>query len=587
MTLNNDIVSLGGKKIASESRPKLLFLLLFAISISNLLIAQNANAQNTEKKNGWALSKAVKSDQDKQSPQLEESPQLDESSKLVKNIEVDQLARSEPTNVIQTEKSSKLTSVSEPSVESSFDKFETPSENNEQAPAVEDRAQAVELTTQASESKKVEFAEDVALSDINTANVDEELVAYDITQGAEPIIAPRINIQPVTSLSDEQRQALKAQFDQVQLLKESEDAFSERLGESYLSYGRVLMQAGRTDEARKMLVNALHITKINNGVNAIEQRPILRELFELNFALSNFEDTEDNLQRIIWLEKKIPDNRDNYSYDLVVRLGNFFLDQYLNEPSISELSLHRLNKSTKYLSYALNRYGDRPLSEVLLPFGELALAHHLKSRIQSDVDRSFYQDTRQRSYTDLNRVKDRSSKRLSSFARSESYLKSYLRKAKDEKDLVNTLRALLGLGDLNLLSSRQNAAQNYYDLAWTGAQNLPLDHPILASFENPVKLPSFSFSVVRQPVETDENFETIPVSVTIDKTGRVKRVAREALIDVTTAKTNRARRIAKRARFRPAIDNGKLIASEDFPYEVRVSVLRSKVKDEVDDNAAE
>lgn len=562
MTLNNDIVSLGGKKVALESRPKLLFLLIFVISISNLFIIKNGNAQNTEKTNGWALSKAVQSDAPKERLQPEES------------------SFSESTNADVTETPLELTADSEPNDESSIDEFEPLVESNDQAQAVEQLNAPSDLT------------ENKASDEFRPGNIDslsggEQLVVYDITQGAGPIIAPRINIQPATSLSDEQRQILKAQFDQIQLLKESEDAFSERLGESYLSYGRVLMQAGRTDEARKMLVNALHITKINNGVNAIEQRPILRELFELNFALSNFEDTEDNLQHIIWLEKKTPDNRDNYSYDLVVRLGNFFLDQYLNEPSISELSLHRLNKSTKYLSYALNRYGDRPLSEVLLPYGELALAHHLKSRIQSDVDRSYYQDTRQRSYTDLNRVKDRSSKRLSSFARSESYLKSYLSKAKDEKDLVNTLRALLGLGDLNLLSSRQNAAQNYYDLAWTGAQNLPLDHPIVTSFESPVKLPSFSFSVVREPIQTDENIETIPVSVTIDETGRVKRVARGALIDVTTAKANRARRIAKRVRFRPAIDNGKLIASTDFPYEVKISVLRLKTKDDVDDNAAE
>ncbi len=555
MTLNNDIVSLSGKKNAFESRPRLLFLLIFTISISNFLFVKTGKAQNTEKANGWALSKTVKSDEGNERPQPKEVSQLAESPQLEDG------SLPESSNV---------------------DEFETLAENN-------DQAELNEPINSPSVADEIEIIEESSKNNIDASSSDAEQVAYDITQGAEPIVAPRLSIQPVVSLSDEQRQALKAQFDQIQLLKESEDAFSERLGESYLSYGRVLMQAGRTDEARKMLVNALHITKINHGVNAIEQRPILRELFELNFALSNLEDTEDNLQRIIWLEKKIPKNKDNYSYDLVVRLGNFFLDQYLSEPSISELSLQRLNKSTKYLRYALNRYGDRPLSEALLPYGELALAHHLKSKIESDVDRSFYQDTRQRSYTDLNRVKDRSSassRRLSSFARSESYLKSYLKKAKDERDLVNTLRALLGLGDLNLMSGRQNDAQNYYDLAWRGAQNLPLDHPIVTSFENPVKLPSFGSSVIREPIQTDRNIETIPVSLSIDETGRVKRVAREALIDVTTAKTNRARRIAKRVRFRPAIDNGKLIASQDFPYEVKITVSRSKAQDDAEDKAA-
>jgi len=557
MTLNNNTASHSDHRVVPEKRHKVLLFLVFVVSFSNALIAQTASAQNSEKTNGWALNK---------------------------NDQSDETRESEPVNQIEAKAADGVPTGQELSADVDANIESANDELLENA------------SSEVSEISEVPLAESQPTEPLEAAgdnsegvnqDSDETLIVYDITQGAEPIVPPVTNIQPVTPLSNEQREALATQFDQIQLLKETEDAFSERLGESYLSYGRVLMQAGRTEEARKMFVNALHITKINNGVNSIEQRPILRELFEMNFAMSNFEETEDNLQRIIWLEKKVPENRDNYSYDLVVRLGNFFLDQYLSEPVISELSLVRLNKSTKYLSYALNRYGDRPLSEVLLPYGELALAHHLKSRIKSDVDRSFYQETRQRSYTDLNRVKERSSSRLSSFARSESYLKNYLAKAKDEKDLVNTLRALLGLGDLNLLSGRQNAAQNYYDLAWTGAQNLPIDHPIVTSFEGPVKLPSFSFSVVRLPVEMEGNFETIPVSVTIDETGRVKRVAREALIDVTTSKTNRARRIAKRARFRPAIENGKLIASDGFPYEVKISVLKTKTDAAVDDNAAE
>ncbi|MBL4672189.1 MAG: hypothetical protein JKX81_07995 [Arenicella sp.] len=404
---------------------------------------------------------------------------------------------------------------------------------------------------------------------------NDTLVGYDVTEGAAPLDIPAVNVSPIVAVSPELRESLERQFQEIQTLKETENAFSERLGESYLAYGRSLTQAGRTDEARSMLVNALHIAKINNGVTSIEQRPILRELFEMNLALGNTEEMTEQFSRIVWLEKKNPDDQDTYSFDIVVRLGNHYLDLYLNNRVISELSLSHLSNSIKYLGYAVNRYGDRPLSEVLLPYGELALAHYETSRIQHEVDRSFYRDTRQRTFNDLDKRQVKHSRR-NSFSRSEGFLKDYLRKAKSERDLVNTIQALLGLGDLNLLTGRFMAANKYFDLAWTGAQNLPLTHPIVESFTSPVKLPAFNFSVVRKPPIQSRETELVALSINIDDDGRVRRVASEALIDTDKWTTTKARRLVKRYKFRPIIENAKLVPSKDYRYEVRVVSRKAK-----------
>jgi tetratricopeptide (TPR) repeat protein len=412
----------------------------------------------------------------------------------------------------------------------------------------------------------------------------DSLSNYDVTEGAAPLDIPLINVSRIVAVSPELRESLERQFQQIQTLKETEDAFSEQLGESYLAYGRSLMQAGRTDDARKMLVNALHIAKVNNGVTSIEQRPILRELFEMNLALGSTEEMTQQLGRIVWLEKNNPDQRDIYSFDMVVRLGNYYLDLYLNNPVVSELSLKNLNQSTKYLGYAVSRYGDRPLSEILLPYGELALAHYLQNRIKDEVDRSFYQDTRQRGYNDSNRLQSKYAN-LNSYSRSEGFLKDYLRKAKNERDLVNTIQALLGLGDLNLLTGRTSAAKKYFDLAWSGAQNLPISHPIVESFNRPVKLPSFNFSIVPRPVIESRPTELVALSINIDDDGRVRTVAREALSEADTWTSTRARRLVKRYKFRPIIENGKLVASTDYRYEVQV-VLR-KPKSVVSKDSAE
>ncbi len=543
MTLENDKLHILGDFASFKSST--ILLLFFALL---LLGTSGTQAQEAPKKKGWAVKSESSSEQ-----KADRRETIDESSAkpaaVVENIEEPTRVESGITQNLGAEQT-----------------IETTSDDGDQIAA-----------ESVSNTKPVESGQLLDEQAQNRPLSEEELLLqYDITQGAKPIDVPPINVRPVAVLSPELRDSLERQFQEIQTLKETEDAFSEQLGESYLAYGRTLMQAGRIDESRKMLVNALHIAKINNGVTSIEQRPILRELFEMNFALGNTEETEEHLNRIIWLEKKVPNKDDIYSFDLVVRLGSYYLDLYLNNPIVSEQSLNYLNSSTRYLGYAVNRYGDKPLSQILLPYGELALAHHFKSRIQHEVDRSFYQDTRQRSYTDLNRSASRQGLRLSSFSRSERYLKDYLRKAKNERDLINTIQALLGLGDLNLLADKTNTASKYYDLAWSGAQNLPVTHPLVESFNAPVKLPSFNFAVVRRPIAPVREFETIPLSIDVDDDGKVRKVAREALIDTSVSNTNRARRIAKRVRFRPVIENGKLTAVNEYRYEVQVSVRKSK-----------
>jgi tetratricopeptide (TPR) repeat protein len=403
----------------------------------------------------------------------------------------------------------------------------------------------------------------------------DTLANYDVTEGAAPLDIPLINVNPLITVSPELRASLKRQFQQIQILKETEDAFSERLGESYRAYGRSLTQAGRTEEARAMLVNALHIIKVNDGVNSIEQRPILRELFEMNLALGNTEEMTAQVDRIIWLENRHSKEQDSYSFDMVARLGNYYLDLYLKKPVSTELNLNHLNKATRYFGGAVNRYGDLPLSEVLLPFGELALAHHYRSKIQNEIASATFPGVPRTNFANTNSLNGRRLQ-IDSFSNSERILKSYLRKAKNERDLINTIYALLGLGDLHLLTGRTSKADKYFDLAWAGAQNLPATHSIIESFNNPVKLPSFHFSVVRRPPVSRRETELIVLSINVDNDGRVRSVETDALVDVDKWVVTKAKRMVKRYKFRPVIDNGKLVESKGYRYELQIASRKSK-----------
>jgi len=99
---------------------------------------------------------------------------------------------------------------------------------------------------------------------------------------------------------------LDAQYQRLQETLETADAFSESLGEDYLSYGLLLKRARRYDDAREVLIDAAHINKINNGLNAIEQRPYLAALFDIYLLQGDTEAADKSIKRIIWLEKQHP-----------------------------------------------------------------------------------------------------------------------------------------------------------------------------------------------------------------------------------------------------------------------------------------
>ena len=109
--------------------------------------------------------------------------------------------------------------------------------------------------------------------------VQQEAVEQEVD---EPLIDEASILEPETSaqVSAQLRKDLESQFQQIQSLIKSEDAYSERLGEEYLNYGLLLKQVGRLEEARENFVDSLHISKVNDGVYSIEQRPALRALFD-------------------------------------------------------------------------------------------------------------------------------------------------------------------------------------------------------------------------------------------------------------------------------------------------------------------
>jgi len=216
---------------------------------------------------------------------------------------------------------------------------------------------------------------------------DEPIVAQE-REGAEGSTADEPGVveenalsRPSLDISAQLRADLEQQFQRVRSRLETEDAFSELLGEEYLSYGLLLKKAGRLDEAREMIVDAMHIAKINNGIYSVEQLPTLYALFDVDLLKGELERFEDTLKRIVWLEQQVDTEPDAGTFARLVEAGNYFLDEFLYRPIASEQSVVYLDKADKYLSGAVRLFGRRPMTELLMPYGELALVHFHKNSV--------------------------------------------------------------------------------------------------------------------------------------------------------------------------------------------------------------
>ena len=417
--------------------------------------------------------------------------------------------------------------------------------------------------------------ESVEGDDVEEAGlVDNELIEDDVTIGDELGILDT----PVSQaeLSAQLRANLEAQFQQIQSLIKTEDAYSEKLGEEYLNYGLLLQRAGRVDEAREMIVDSLHIAKVNEGVYSIEQRPMLRALFETNLILGNSEELVDNFEKIVWLENKSPSEIGTYSFDLALKLGHHFLDRYKIQSIKSNTSLEFLDTSAKYFSYAVRQYGKESINELLMPYGELSEVHFYRSklvqRINSKRDFSFG-----RRDSAFDRIGPGRSKDFveNTFSKTEFYAKLHFTKAKAEKNQQQLVSALLALGDANLLFKRKKTAASYYKIAWEESLKLTPDDPVRLSLAEPVMLPAFNYALEKEePKRQGAAYAHLPVIVNIDAEGKVTSIE-DSVVGASSDKVaSRARRAVKFSKFRPVIQNGELIPSSQHQETIRVLVSK-------------
>ena len=443
--------------------------------------------------------------------------------------------------------------------------------------SIGDEAVEDDLTTESIEAvdaaEVVENVDSVEVVEVveNVQVVENvEAVEYaELDENIDTVELAEISDIPIVDLPPELSTNLDSQFQNVLRLEEELDAFDERLGESYFGYATTLAKAGRLEEARDMYAKVLHLSKINNGVYSLEQRPILRAMFELHSVEGDVDAMEAAVNQIIWLERKNPQVRDRYSYDLVTKLAGAYIDLYYTRPRFDEVSLLRVQKAIQYLNYSVRRY-EVQLNEEKQPYGDLAFLHFIISKINAEIGRADFYDPRRDDGREGFRKRPRLRPATSYFGIAVGTLESYLIRAKFEKNIVHEVRALRDLGDLNLLFERPKSAAYYYKLSWEAAANLDDDHELVKAFEQPVRVPDYDYSSSTLYTNSDSRHAYLPVNLDLESSGRVEKVYRASGEEIDTKIGSRVRRSTRKYVFRPVIENGEMIASNGIDYKVKI-----------------
>ncbi|MEO0367445.1 MAG: hypothetical protein AAF197_01530 [Pseudomonadota bacterium] len=375
---------------------------------------------------------------------------------------------------------------------------------------------------------------------------------------------------------------LDQQYQAIQVLLEQGNAFSLVLGERYVEYARILREAGRLEEAVDVLMKALHIQKANYGLFDERHRFLLKMMFEFNFEQNNVEESEENLRRLMLIDRQIGSEDNELTYDMLVRMGHYYIDQHLQVPVGSESSVLLIDNAIGYFRVAIAKSDQTELSEQLLPYGEYVFAAYLQSKaLEKNQSADFTRLGRSSTAFEQDRYQVSISTRRA-YANSNSVLNQFLRSAQTEELKDREVQALLALGDLNMLYSRRSAAERYYLEAWEASRDLPENHAMRSVFNDLIKLPSFPFSQPwERKINEDRIMVSVPVSLNISQTGKVQKVMNQfEELPYSSSIINRAKRTVRNHVFRPRVIDGDIanVVGEDYVIELLVKKKQLETK---------
>lgn len=155
-------------------------------------------------------------------------------------------------------------------------------------------------------------------------------------QATDEIIADETP-DPETEARMQQALKDKAQYEALiaKLEFETDDAYNAELSETYMSLGNVLETLQDYEQAAAVFEKALQSVRTSNGLNSLQQLPILQELLASNEQLQKWDDVEANSTLIYHITRKNFPAGHQQRIQAIEQLANWKLKAALRDTSSS------------------------------------------------------------------------------------------------------------------------------------------------------------------------------------------------------------------------------------------------------------
>ncbi len=407
-------------------------------------------------------------------------------------------------------------------------------------------------------------------------------VPVPLGEGQDPSMpAPPMPLDPEMDPEFAQRIESIRQYQQaITQVEFDAGVWASPLIEQLNQLGSLQQQQGNHPEAIATFDRAIHINRINDGLNTLDQIPIVERMIDSYIALDNWAQADLYNNYLYYVQQRAYGASDPRIIPVLDRLANWHIQAFnvgYGDPLGLRLSSAQIlfNAAARMVSIHFGRDDER-FVELLR---NLASTAYLASRYPeylNELNRPENRLTQDTLRQQLNDGGGDANRRYAAGFDALSEIVEYYRQEPDRAD--DLAEALVHLADWQLIFERRRDAEELYVEVWQLLEQNDADEELKQRlFGQVVPLPAFMDEPVNLDPSSSESRESgnlqhayVDVALDVTALGRVRnvRILGEE-VGQRSSQLDSLQREIRNAYFRPLLSEGELVRSNDNTFRYR------------------
>lgn len=148
---------------------------------------------------------------------------------------------------------------------------------------------------------------------------------------AAPASAAAPEPEPLPAAAEAGKSAADDFQAEIERLQSQFGPYDPQLGEQLLSLGLVYQRLEKYPDSVQALNQSLHIKRVNEGLQSLNQLPILERLIETNIASENWNELDRNYDLLLWIHRRNFGNGDPRLLPIIDKVGRWKLNAYAGQ----------------------------------------------------------------------------------------------------------------------------------------------------------------------------------------------------------------------------------------------------------------